>query len=408
MHDLRDDVPMREHGEMELPPPLLSREALPLFAVFFLWNFGTGALWLGQPLLAYELSASAFAVGAAFALGAVPLLTTPLIGVLVDRLGRRQVVVAGAVLHGGAAAMQGFADSYLVFLGLAFISGSGSAAWLIGSTTLLADFTRVTNRGRGIALRNVTARLGLLTGPMAGGAVAAAFDISTVLVFAAATRVPIIVLVWFLIRETRPAPSSAPEAGEFPGRRLRLDVSPFMTRSFLVLTVVMLVLGLAATGHFEHQALFLDDAGLSPTRVSLAFSIIGFVGLLIAMPVGSLVDSWGRRPVLATGLVTLGVTVLLTPWLDGWPVLLALLGVFAVGNLMTGIALETHAMDLAPGRRRGYFLGTWLLVKDLIEGVAAVLAGATFLLPGALATGVIGLVLLGMAAFLAVSRPPRP
>jgi MFS family permease len=181
-----------------------------------------------------------------------------------------------------------------------------------------------------------------------------------------------------------------------------------MTRSFLVLTVVMLVLGLAATGHFEHQALFLDDAGLSPTRVSLAFSIIGFVGLLIAMPVGSLVDSWGRRPVLATGLVTLGVAVLLMPWLDGWPMLLALLGIFAVGNLMTGIALETHAMDLAPERRRGYFLGTWLLVKDLIEGVAAVLAGAAFLLPGALATGVIGLVLLGMAAFLAVSRPPRP
>ena len=407
MHDLRDDAQVREHGETERPPPLLSKEALPLFAVFFLWSFGNAALWLGRPLLAYELSGSAFAVGAAFALGGVPLLTTPLIGVLVDRLGRKQVVVAGAVLHGGAAAMQGFADSYLVFMGLAFISGSGSAAWLTGSTTLLADFTRVANRGRGIALRYVTVGLGLIAGPAVGGAVAAAFDVSAVLAFGAATRVPIVVLVWFLIRETRPAPSSAPEAGEFP-RRLRPDVSLFMTRSFLVLTAVMLVLGLTATGHFEHQALFLDDAGLDPTQIGLALSIIGFVGLLIAMPVGSLVDSWGRRLVLATGLVILGAAALLTPWLDGRLVLLALLGVFAVGKLMTGIALETHAMDLAPRERRGYFLGTWLLVKDLIEGAAALLVGAAFLLPGALGIGVVGLVLLGMAAFLAVSRQPRP
>ena len=407
MHDLRDDAQVREHGETERPPPLLSKEALPLFAVFFLWSFGNAALWLGRPLLAYELSESAFAVGAAFALGGVPLLTTPLIGVLVDRLGRKQVVVAGAVLHGGAAAMQGFADSYLVFMGLAFISGSGSAAWLTGSTTLLADFTRVANRGRGIALRYVTVGLGLIAGPAVGGAVAATFDVSAVLFFGAATRVPIVVLVWFLIRETRPALSSAPEAGEFP-RRLRPDVSLFMTRSFLVLTAVMLVLGLAAADHTEFQVQSLDDAGLDLMQTSLAFSITAFVSLLIAMPVGSLVDSWGRRLVLATGLVMLGAAALLTPWLDGRLVLLALLGVFAVGKLMTGIALETHAMDLAPRERRGYFLGTWLLVKDLIEGAAALLVGAAFLLPGALGIGVVGLVLLGMAAFLAVSRTPRP
>ena len=407
MHDLRDDAQVREHGETERPPPLLSKEALPLFAVFFLWSFGNAALWLGRPLLAYELSGSAFAVGAAFALGGVPSLATPLIGVLVDRLGRRQVVVAGAVLHGGAAAMQAFTDSYLIFLGLAFISGLGSAAWLTGSTTLLADFTRIANRGRGVALWSVTVQLGLLAGPMAGGAVAAAFDVSAVLIFGAATRVPMVVLVWFLIRETRPAPSPAPEAGELP-RRLRLDVSLFMTRSFLVLTAVMLVLGLAATGHTEFQAQFLEDAGLNLSQIAFGFSIFGIVTLLIAMPVGSLVDSWGRRPVLAAGLVTLAVAVLLTPWLDGWLMLLALLGVFTVGSLMTGIALNTHAMDLAPRERRGYFLGTWLLVKDLIEGAAAVIAGAAFLLPGSLGIGVVGLVLLGMAAFLAVSRQPRP
>ena len=152
--------------------------------------------------------------------------------------------------------------------------------------------------------------LGLLAGPMVGGAVAATLDLSAVLVFGAATRAPIVVLMWFLIRETRPAPPPAPEAEELPRRRLRLDVSLFMTRSFLVLAVVMLVLGLAATGYIDLQEGLLDDTGLNIGHIALVFNIFGFVALLIAVPVGSLVDSWGRRPVLATGLVMLGVAVL--------------------------------------------------------------------------------------------------
>ena len=75
---------------------------------------------------------------------------------------------------------------------------------------------------------------------------------------------------------------------------------------------------------------------------------------------------------------------------------------------MTGIALEAHAMDLAPRERRGYFLGTWLLLRTLIENAAPLLVGAMVLLGDLLAVGVVGLALLGMAAFLAVSRASRP
>lgn len=179
---------MREALETERTPGLLSKEALPLFSIFFLWGFGTSAFWLGLPLLAHDLTGSIFAAGATFLFTGIPQLTTPLIGVLVDRMGRRRVIVAGAVVHGGATAMQAFTDSYSVFLGLAFISGFGAAAWLIGSTTLLADFTRVANRGRGVALRSVAERLGLLAGPLAGGVVTVAFDFRALFIIIAATR----------------------------------------------------------------------------------------------------------------------------------------------------------------------------------------------------------------------------
>ena len=409
---------MHESLETERTPRLLSREALPLFSLFFLWSFGTGALLIGRPLLAYELSDSVFAVGVTYLVIGIPQFTTPLIGVLVDRLGRRHVIVAGAILHGGAAVTQAFTDSYPVFLGLAFISGFGTAAWLIGSTTLLADFTRVTNRGRGVALRTMTGQFGILAGPVAGGVVAATSDIRAVFVFVAATKVFIVVITLLLVRETRPAPASAPEAEALPRRRLRPDVSLFLTRGFLILIVVALALaptellraGLSARA---------EDAGLSAATVGTVMSAFGLNTMLIAMLVGAAVDWWGRKAVLLAGLATLAAVMFLTPWTSGLLIVMVVLSAVTIGNLTTGIALDTYAMDLAPREKRGYFLGTWLAMKALSEM-------AWFLLLGVLAIGaysvgvtatdawlppsgvVFGVVLLGAAAFLAASRTPRP
>ena len=104
----------------ERMPGLLSKEALPVFSAFFLWGFGTGALWMARPLLAFDLGGgSFFLVGLVSAFSAAPrMIGGPVAGTVADRLGRRPVVAAGAVLHGGAAAMQAFTDSYAVFLGL--------------------------------------------------------------------------------------------------------------------------------------------------------------------------------------------------------------------------------------------------------------------------------------------------
>ncbi len=407
---------MHEALETERTPRLLSREALPLFSLFFLWSLGTGAFWVGQPLLAYELTGSAFAASASYLVSWIPLLTTPLIGVLVDRLGRRHVIVAGAMVHGGAVAGQAFTDSYPVFLGFAFISGFGTAAWLIGSTTLLADFTRISNRGRGVALRSVAGQLGMLAGPLVGGVVTLASDIRAILVFIAVTKVFIVVIALLLVRETRPAPASAPEAEALPRRRLRPDVSLFLTRGFLILIVVALVLGpteLLGTG----LSAITEDVGLSAATVGIVVAVFALITMLIAVPVGAAVDWWGRRAILLTGLATLAVVMFLAPWANGLLIVMVVLGAVTIGNLATGIALETYAMDLAPREKRGYFLGTWLAVQELSGIVWFALLGTLAIgiySTGAtvtdawppLARGFVG-VLFCAAALLAVWRMPR-
>ena len=402
--------PPEGHTSEEQTPGLLSREALPVFSAFFLWGFGTGALWMARPLLAFDLSGSFFLVGLASAFSAAPrMIGGPLAGSLADRLGRRPVVVAGAVLHGGAAAMQAFTDSFTVFLGLELISGFGVAVWMTGSAALLADFTRVTNRGRGVALRNTSMRLGILAGPVVGGAIAAAFDIRAVFIFIAVTKVFIVVVAWLLIRETQQAPASAVRAtAERPGRGPRLDVSVFRTRSFLTLSAVTLAVGLVTAGPGAFRTYFpvhAEDVGLSVSEIGAAISLSGVLAMLAAMPAGGLADWWGRRPMLLAGLVAMAAGMFLVSGMEALLMAVVVAGAFSIGEVTGTNTLQTYAMDLAPADKRGYFLGTWQATMDFGHLIGPLLVGAIAVPLGIPAAfGVIGGVLLCTAVFLAASR----
>ncbi len=395
-------------------PGLLSREAIPVFSAFFLWGFGTGALWIARPLLAFDLGGSFFLVGLVSAFSAAPrMIGAPLAGSLADRLGRRPVVIAGAVMHGAAAAMQAFTDSYALFLALEFLSGFGVAVWVTGSAALLADFTLVTNRGRGVALRNTAQRLGILTGPMVGGILATAFDIRAVFIFIAVTKVFIVGITWLLIRETRREQARPVETEARPKRRLRLDVSVFATRNFLTLAVVTLALGLVTAGPGSFRTYFpvhAANVGLSVSDLGVAISMSALAAMLIALPVGGLVDWGGRKPVLLVGLATVATAMFLIAGMDGLLMALVVASTFSIGEVMGANTLQTYAMDLAPVEKRGYFLGTWQATMNVGQLAGPLLVGALAApmgIPAAFA--VVGGLLLAAAAFLVLSRAPdRP
>ena len=405
---------MASDQQTDRTPGLLSREAIPVFSAFFLWGFGTGALWMARPLLAFDLGGSFFLVGLVSAFSAAPrMIGAPLAGSLADRLGRRPVVIAGAVMHGAAAAMQAFTDSYALFLGLEFLSGFGVAVWVTGSAALLADFTLVTNRGRGVALRNTSQRLGILTGPMVGGILATAFDIRAVFIFIAVTKVFIVAITWFLIRETRREHTRPVETEARPRRRFRLDVSVFATRNFLTLAVVTLALGLVTAGPGSFRTYFpvhAANVGLSVSDLGAAISMSGLAAMLIALPVGGIVDWGGRKPVLLAGLATVATAMFLISGMDGLLMALVVASTFSIGEVMGTNTLQTYAMDLAPVEKRGYFLGTWQATMNVGQLTGPLLVGALAAplgIPAAFA--IIGGLLLAAAAFLILSRAPdRP
>src|SRR4051794_9606177 len=119
-----------------------------------------------------ELHAGQFGVGlslAAFAAAAI--CARPAIGRLVERFGRRPVMIAGALLAGFAGFLCSTVHALWMLLGLRGVAGIGEAALFVGAATLVADLAPPHRRAEAASYFSVAVFGGLGIGPILGDAV---------------------------------------------------------------------------------------------------------------------------------------------------------------------------------------------------------------------------------------------
>ncbi len=363
---------------------LLTPETFPVFLMFFFWGFGTGGLWLARPLFAFDLGDKSFLLVALISsVSAAPrIITGPATGYVVDRFGRKPFIILGSVLHIAALTGDFFIHSYIQFFLLEVLAGIGIAVWMTSSNALLADATEVRTRGRAIALRESSSRVGLLTGPMVGGVVAATLSLRYVFLFIALTKVAVVLLTVFLIHESRPKSLSTAQTAEQAkaARKKRLDLSMFKGRAFVALALGTIATGLVVGGTGVFRTLFPPHAkaaaGLSDTQVGDLISIAGVLGLIASFPAGMANDRFGRKRILMLGLAVVAVAVYLMSGTTAFAMAVIAVVVFGIGEAMSNGTVQVYAMDLAPESQRGAFLGVWSLFTNIGQITGPVVVGA--------------------------------
>ena len=123
---------------------------VPLLPTFIEDELGAGELGVG-------LSISAFAFAAIFA--------RPLIGRLVERFGRRRVMIAGSLLAGVAGFLCATVNSLPPLLALRGIAGIGEAAVFVAAATLVADLAPPERRAEAASYFSVAVFGGIGIGP---------------------------------------------------------------------------------------------------------------------------------------------------------------------------------------------------------------------------------------------------
>ena len=365
------------------PAPDITRLAIPIALIFFMWGFGTGALWVARPLFALALGATLLQVGLVSALSATPRpIFGPITGLLCDRWGRRPLLVLAAIGHGGILVAQFASTSYLQFLVLEGLAGISIAIWTISSSVLIADITKIASRGRAVAFRDTAMRLGMLAGPLVGGAIAAQFEWRWVFIFIASTKVVALYVVIFIIPETRPARAGREPAGR-PGevRTVSRGIpwAMFRTRSFVAIAAATLCFGMIGLGPGLFRTYYPVHAQetlmLAPDVIGNLVAMGGVLTLLTAAPTGFAVDRFGRKWPLVSGLVLIGVSVYLLGASAAFIGVAAAFAVFAIAEGMNSNTMQTYAMDLAPMEHRGVFLSAFHVATSAGMIVGPLLAG---------------------------------
>ncbi len=281
-------------------------------------------------------------------------------GWMVDRFGRRPVLIAGPLIIAVAAIGIAYTPSFAVLLALRFASGFAQQMWLVARLAAISHGAAANQRGRQISWMYGMDNVGRLVGPMLGGFIAATMGLRAP--FLAYALLALLALVpTVLLAGNTPRGSAGGNANRFDLlQSLREIVVPRLAY-FGVALFAGLTRGPFFADLFHLYAAFTYRLG--PVQIGYLATSAAVVSLPLGFLAGWLLDKLGRMRTMIPGflavscsLSALAVSAFLH--LDVyWYVALFLLAV--VTQSLTGGSVQTIGADVAPPNARGRFLGFW-------------------------------------------------
>ena len=295
------------------------------------------------------------------------------VGMVIDRFGRKPLMVAGTLLLTIAAFLNALAGSFLEFLLYRLIQGLGSSMWMTSRTALLADILRPEERGRVMSYFQSFMLLGSSAGPTIGGFVATYWGVSAPFYFYALSGLVSLFLTLIWIKE--------PEDSKSYGRDRRFSPQTFKrlmsNKSFSMACLATFTVFFMRTGIRGTMIPLYADSVLNLDEVTIG-TVISYATLtnfILTIPMGYAIDYFGRKPPIVWSLILTGVSSLLFPFTSDYfqiSLVAVLLGVGTSGSGQAPLALATDATSNEP---RGFSMGLYRLFGDVGFVVGPIVLG---------------------------------
>jgi MFS family permease len=342
--------------------------ALPVFARSFDISFGTASLIIVMQL-------------AGTALSSVPT------GFLIDRVGRRKVVIAGPLLSAISSVLTATAGSFPELLLWRFVNGWATGMWTMGRITMIAD-AGGSSRGRQITTLFSFDNAGRLVGPAAGGLLAAMWDVRLPFYVHALLSLLAVIPSLRMADSSATSETSADHAASAATKRalyLSLLTFPIMVL-FLTYFSTSLTRGALFSGSMNFYAVYAYD--ISAETVGYMAAAVSAVGIPVQIGAGHIMDRFGRKATIVPGFALLGLSLVLMAAITALNLSFSyfLVAIIVVGLAMslTGGSMQTLGSDVAPAHARGTFFGIWNTVGQFgtflspaIFGLLTEYAGST-------------------------------
>ncbi len=339
----------------------MPREAWVLFAGTFVNRFGSFVL----PFLILYLVKRGYPTVAAGAIvglyGAGALLASMAGGYLADHLGRRTAIALSMFTSASALMLLSQAEHLGSIAGLTFLAGLTAELYRPASGALLADLVPAGRRVTAFALYRLAINAGFAIGPAAAGFLA---DRSFLWLFVgdAITSVVFGILALTALPAVTHARAEREERGETMRAILR-------DRAFVAFLAASLAIAFVYMQSVSTFALHVRDSGLSNAVYGALVSLNGLLIIFLELPITTVTQRLRPRPVIAAGMLLVGIGFGLTALAHTAPALVLTVLVWTLGEIVGAPVGSAYVADIAPQHLRGRYQGAW----GLTWGLAAVL-----------------------------------
>lgn len=336
---------------------------------------------------------------------ATAMVTRVFSGALSDRLGRRKgLATAGYGLGALSKPLFALAPGIGLVFTARFLDRFGKGLRGAPRDALVADVTPPEKRGAAYGLRQSLDSVGAFAGPLLAMGLMLLSGDRFRLVFWLAGLPGLLAVLILVFKVKEPAAGNG-RAARFP--LLRQDLVQLDRRFWLVL----LAGAIFTLARFSEAFLLLraEALGLETALVPLVLVAMNLAYSLSAYPAGLLSDRWGRRGLLAGGLLALVAADLLLARADALPPVFAGVVLWGVHMGLTQGLLAALVADAAGPSLRGAAFGVFGLVSGLALLAASLAAGWLWQTFGAAAAfyGGAAAAAAALAGFLVLPLAPR-
>lgn len=287
----------------------------------------------------------------------------PFIGIGVDVVGRKRILVAGLLMFLIAMLLYDYTTSVTSLLLLRVFHGIGWGAATTAATTLIADIAPPRRRGEAMGIFGMSANIAMAVGPALSIMLLDAAGYTMLFMTGAAIAL-VSLLLALPITETAVV---HPRASLF-------------SREALFPSAIMFAVSLTYGSIVSFLPLFATKQGIANPGVF--FTVFAITLLLIRAFAGKLSDIRGRKFVIVPGMVLTALGLWLLSVASSLPVFLASALLYGMGFGLVHPTMMALLVDIVSERGRGAAMGTFTASFDIGIGVGSLLMGVLLELAG--------------------------
>jgi MFS family permease len=292
-------------------------------------------------------------------------LVRPLFGNLLDRQGRKLILITGIIISIIAILAHNLAFHLVTLMVLRVIHGIGWGASTTATLTIASDLIPAEKRNEGMGFYGISSIIAMSLGPALGLSL---LNYSFSMLITASTILAALGLfVTFFINYEKSQNKIVRKAETRPGKVVIFE------KTAIPPALVLLFITLTYGGIVSFIPLYAGNRGIQ--NIGLFFTVYAIV-LLISRPlIGRLADRYGGRKFVAPGILLIAAALVLLVKADSLPLFLLSGIVYGLGFATVQPILNAVVVSLAPPERRGAANATFSTAMDLGIGIGSILLG---------------------------------